>query len=179
MYKITMDLQLFAGAADIILGEGVFSIGTTDIALSRGGGRFTVERTYRQITADGDIGPVKGRIEKTGSVAKLVMNVLELLPANTPKMYPATELDTTTTSGHAVLTGKEDIEDADYNTVKWTGKTKAGKAVVITLDNAINLENLDWNLVDKDDVVPQLTYTATYLDSARETEPWKVDWVTT
>lgn len=160
---------------DIILGEGVFTIGTTDIALTRGGGKFVVEREYRVIPADGDMGPVEGRIRKTRSVAKLTLNALEILPANLPLMYPATSLDTKTT-GHSILTGKADIEDEDYQaTVKWTGKTKGGKAVVITLENAINLENIDWNLVDKDEIVPQITYTATYLESAKTTEPWKID----
>ena len=41
-------------AQKIILGKGVFSIGDTPIALTRGGGQFTVEREVRQIEADGD-----------------------------------------------------------------------------------------------------------------------------
>jgi hypothetical protein len=177
MYK--MNLQLFAGAADIVLGEGVFSIGATAIALTRGGGQFVVEREFREIPADGDFGPVKGRLTKVKSVAKLTMNALEILPANLPAMYAATSLSTAT-PGHSILTGSEDIEDADYQTtVKWTGKTKGGKAVVITLQNAINLENIDWSLVDKEELVAQLIYTATYDPSTRTTEPWSIDIATT
>jgi len=161
-----------AAPADIILGEGVFSIGSTAIALTRGGGRFSIERTYRPIEADGDLGPVKGRIRKIGSVAKLTLNALEIVPANLAKFYPG--LSATTGTGIVTITGK-DIEDADYNdTVKWVGKTAAGKAVTITLDNAINLENISWDLIDKDELVPEITYTATYLESARTTEPWDV-----
>lgn len=161
---------------DVILGEGVFSIGAADIALVRGGGKFAVEREYRQIEADGDIGPVKGRIRKVKSIAKLSVKALEMLPANLPKMYPATELDTVGTPGHAILTGKEDIEESDYqDTVKFTGKTKGGKSVVITVKNAINLENLNWDLVDKNEIVAEVNYTATYLESDRTTEPWNID----
>jgi hypothetical protein len=164
------------GAEAIVLGDGVFAIGGTAVALTRGGGRFTVEREYRQIEADGDMGPVKGRIRKTKSTAKLVMNALEVLPANLPKFYPATSLDTTTDPTKAVLTGKTEIADTDYATaVTWTGRTKAGKAVVITLEDAINLENLDWALVDKEEIVPELTFTAAYDETARTTEPWKVE----
>lgn len=165
-------------ATDIILGDGVFTIGTTDIAITRGGGQFTVEREYRQIEADGDYGPVKDRIVKNKSVAKLTMRALELFPANLPKMYPATSLSTAT-AGHSILTANADVATADYSTVKWTGKTKGGKVVVITLDNAINLENIDWSLVDKEEIIAELVYTATYLDSAKTTEPWKIDIATT
>ena len=173
--------------ANIILGEGVFSIGSTAIALTRGGGSFSVEREYRQIEADGDYGPVKGRIRLVKSVAKLQFNALEILPANIPKFYPALEEDTTTVAGTSTIRGidgtdtpaRTDIADADYNdTVKWVGKTKAGKAVTITLENAINLENIEWALTDKDEIVPEITYTATYLEASRTKEPWKIDYVT-
>jgi hypothetical protein len=160
---------------DIILGDGVFAVGGVDIALTRGGGQFTVEREYRQIPADGDYGPVKGRIRKTRSVAKLVMNALEVLPVNIPKMYPAVKNTSDAVVGTDTITAKEDIADADYQTVTWTGQTKGGRSVVLTLENAINLENLDWSLVDKDEIVPQLTYTGAYDPATRKTEPWKIE----
>lgn len=167
-------MNFLMGANDIVLGDGVFAIGATAIGLTRGGGKFSIKREYKEIEADGDIGPVKGRIRKTKSVATLQVKALELLPANLPKMYPATDLDTTTDPTKAVLKAKAGIEDADYNsTVTWTGKTKAGKAVIITIKNAINLEGIDWELKDKDEVVPEVTYTATY-DEGSTDEPWEV-----
>ena len=51
-----------ATADKILLGYGVVSVGLTPIGLTRGGSVFTVEREYRNIEADGDKGPVKGRI---------------------------------------------------------------------------------------------------------------------
>lgn len=159
---------------NIVLGDGVFSIGGVDIGLTRGGGKFAVEREYKQIEADGDYGPVKGRIRKTKSVAKLTVNALELLPANLPKMHPAIANTTVTTVD--TITGAADIADTDYNAaVTWTGKTKGGRAVVIEIQNAINLENIDWSMVDKDEIVSTVTYTATYLETARTTEPWSVE----
>jgi hypothetical protein len=160
---------------EIILGDGVFAIGATNIALTRGGGQLTIEREYRQIDADGDYGPVKGRIRKTKSVAKLLMNALEILPVNIPKMYPAVKNTNDSTAGTDTVTAEEDIQDADYNTVTWTGKTTSGRSVVITLQNAINLENLDWALADKNEIVPALTYTATYDPATRKTEPWNIE----
>ena len=76
------------GASEIMLGAGVFYIGDTAIALTRGGGSFTVERTYREINADGDMGPVEGRIDLDRSVATLTMNVLTIL-SKVADLYPA------------------------------------------------------------------------------------------
>ena len=158
---------------DIILGDGVFAIGVTDVGLTRGGGTLTIEREYRTIGADGDYGPVKGRMRKIKSVAKLAMNALEILTTNIPKMYPATQI--TTLIGTDTITGKVDIEDADYNdTITWTGKTTGGRSVVITLKNAINLENIEWGMVDKEEIVSALTYTAAYDPTTRTIEPWDI-----
>ena len=71
------------GAASIVLGAGKFYVYVNNdyklIGLTRGGGSFNVEREYRQINADGDRGPVKGRVVMEGSVATLTMNVLTML----------------------------------------------------------------------------------------------------
>lgn len=156
----------------ILLGDGVFSIAGVDVALTKGGGKWSVEREYKPIEADGDMGPVKGRIRKLKSVAKLVMNALEIIPTDMSKYYPA--MTVTSVAASDTITGAEDIEDTDYNTVTWTGVTIDGIEVVITLENAINLENIEWELVDKEEVIPELTYTAAYLSTARKTEPWNV-----
>lgn len=161
---------------NIILGDGVFYVDEVPVALTRGGGQFTVEREYRHIEADGDYGPVKGRIRKIRSKAMLKLNALELIPAQVLQMYPALQLSTDVDG--STITGKEKIEAADYNDeVVWVGETLDGKAVRITLENAINLENLDWALVDKEEIVPEVNYTSTYLESARKTEPWKLEWL--
>lgn len=160
----------------ILLGEGVFSIGATAIGLTRGGGKFEVKREFKEMEADGDFGKVKGRIRKTKSEATLTINALEILPANLPKMFAATEVDTTTTAGHTIFQANDDIVDDDYQaTVTFTGKTKSGKAVVITLSNAINLEGINWELKDKEEIITEVTYTGCYTDADRITEPWKVD----
>ena len=77
--------------------------------------------------------------------------------------------------------GSGKIVSGDFKTVKWTGKTKSGNSVVITLDNAISMSNVDWTFAEKDDLVATVTFTATYTntnsmvstDSDYE-EPWKV-----
>ena len=161
---------------DIILGDGIFAVNGVDVARTRGGGALVIAREYREILADGDYGPVKGRIRKIKSVAKLTLNALTVLSSNLGKFYPGTNLDASGT-GVNVWNAKADIEDDDYqDTVSWTGATKTGLQVYIEIQNAINLENIDWSLVDKDEVVPQIVYTATYDEDNRTVEPWNIEY---
>lgn len=68
-----------AGASEIILGAGVFYIDETAVALTRGGGSFNVEREFHEINADGDRGPVEGRIEMVSARPSLTFNTLQML----------------------------------------------------------------------------------------------------
>ena len=49
-----------------------------------------MERTFREINADDDMGPVKDRVVITDSRATLTMNVLSML-TNVINYYPAIE----------------------------------------------------------------------------------------
>jgi len=161
---------------DIILGDGLININGTDIGLTRGGGKFSIEREYRQIEADGDFGPVKGRIRIVKSVAKLTLNALEMLKTNMTKFYPGMNFDTAGVTYDELSGNGMTISAGDYqDTVTWTGQTLDGRNVVITINNAINLEGIEWEMVDKEELVPEISYTATYAEDARTTEPWKIE----
>ena len=86
-WTVEFDGESATPSQGIMLGVGVFYIGETAIALSRGGGKFTVEREFREINADGDRGPVKDRIVMEGSRATLTMNTLQILTRLTD-LYP-------------------------------------------------------------------------------------------
>lgn len=153
----------------ILLGTGIFSIGGTAVALTRGGGSFIIEREYREIGADGDFGPVEGRQVVDREVAKLTVNGLDIfVAADLLKQYPGLSNTTGTVTGTLV------IASGDYVDVSWAGKTKDGKAVTITILNALNMANLEWNLEDKNEVVPTLEYTAHYAEASRTTPPWSI-----
>ena len=158
-----------ATAEKILLGYGVVSVGATPIGLTRGGSAFVVEREYREIQADGDRGPVQGRIVIDTERAKLTVNALELFTAaDMTKYYPGMRVAT------GKLTSTMSIIAGDYNDVTWVGKTKDGKAVTIKVENAINMDNLEWTLEDKNEVIAALGFTATYDEAARDTPPWDV-----
>ena len=75
-------------AGTILLGAGVVSIGGTDVALTRGGSQFTVEREFRQINADGDRGAVYDRVVIDAAQATLTLNALTFL-TSMDKIFPA------------------------------------------------------------------------------------------
>ena len=84
-----------AAADTILLGAGVVSVGGTDIALTRGGSQFVVEREFREINADGDRGPVKDRVVIDASRATLTLNALTFLTRMTD-IFPAISTASTT-----------------------------------------------------------------------------------
>ena len=75
-------------AGTILLGAGIVSIDGTDVALTRGGSQFTVEREFREINADGDRGAVYDRVVMDASRAKLTLNALTFL-TNMTGIYPS------------------------------------------------------------------------------------------
>lgn len=156
-------------AEKILLGYGTVSVAGTPIGLTRGGSSFVVEREIRNIEADGDRGQVKGRIVIDTENAKLTVNALELFTAKEmTKYYPGLSETTGT------VTSTLEIAAGDYNDIVWTGKTNDGKSVTITVKNAINIENLEWTLEDKAEVVPTLVFTASYDETDRNKAPWDV-----
>lgn len=158
-----------ATADKILLGYGTVTVGGTPIGLTRGGSAFLVEREIREIEADGDKGPVAGRIVIDREVAKLTVNALELFTAaDMTKYYPAM----TNTTG--TLSSTLEIIAGDHNDVVWTGKTKDGASVVVTVKDAINMGNLEWAFEDKTEVIASLEFTAAYSEDDRETAPWSV-----
>lgn len=153
----------------ILLGYGVFTVGNTPIGLTRGGGSFEVETEFREVEADGDKGPVKGRQVIDRQVPKLALNALTMFTATEMKQfYPA--LDETT----GTITGTLVISDTDYQDVKWEGKTMGGEKVTIIVENALNLETLTLTLEDKNEVVPELSFTGHYLEDDRDKPPFSV-----
>lgn len=162
-----------ATADKILLGYGVVTVADTPIGLTRGGSSFSVEREFRNIEADGDRGQVKGRIVIDRENAKLTVNALELFTADDmSKYYPGIITD------GAEVTSSLEVAAGDYNDVKWEGKTKDGQPVVITVKDAINIDNLEWTLEDKNEVVPSLGFTASYDEADRNKAPWNVSFGT-
>lgn len=153
----------------ILLGYGVFKIADVTIGLTRGGGTFEVEIDYREVVADGDYGPVKGRVVKDREVGSLTINALTAFSKEQfLKYYPGLEEEA------GKITPTLNIKEGDYHKVTWVGKTMSGRPITIEMDNALNMEGISLSLEDKNEVVPELKFTATYDPATRTKVPWSI-----
>ena len=153
----------------ILLGTGVFSVGGTPVALTRGGGVFEIQREFRPIEADGDRGSVEGRVEIDTEKPFLTIRKLDpITPDGLLKFYPGLANATGTVTGTLVIAA------GDYVDLSWVGKTKDGKAVTINITNALKKKNLNWNLEDKNEVVEELNFEGHYAEASRTTPPWSI-----
>ena len=161
-------------ADKIMLGCGVVSVGGYPLGLTRGGSVFSVEREIRNIEADCDRGPVKGRVVIDTEVPKLNVNALEPFATDEIARYwPGLEVDTAGAT-YDEMTGTLTIAAGDYNDITFVGQTKDGQAVTIEIDDAINVANIEWNLEEKNEVIPSLEFTGHYDETTRTTPPWRV-----
>ena len=96
------------------------------------------------------------------------------------KLHTGIKVDTSSESGYTVLSGTGKLTETDYHTVTFEGETKDGREVVITVDNAINLENINWELKDKDQIIDTVTFEGTYDPEAEDAfdENWEVKYKT-
>lgn len=67
----------------------------------------------------------------------------------------------------------------DFKTVVFEGLTKDGKAVKITLNDAINMGDIDWAFAEKGETVASVTFTGCYENkdemSDSTDEPWTIE----
>lgn len=87
-YTIELEDGITAGAAEIMLGAGLVYVDNTLLALTRGGSQFTSTREFRRINADGDRGPVEGRVVLDAEEPTLTLNALTIL-TRFDDLYPA------------------------------------------------------------------------------------------
>ena len=55
-------------------------------------------------------------------------------------------------------TGAGNVTAADVRYVKWEGKTKGGKPIVIELEKAFSRSNPDWTFEEKNDTTPEVEF---------------------
>ena len=145
-----------------LLGLGVLKIDDVDMGYSRGGGSFDFKRTAHAITADGDRGKHVGAVVLDQEVATLTMTMLELIPENMVKLFPA--LKSTTLTDTTTIEPDFDLKLTDYHKVQWTGKMMDGTLVDIIFDKAINLDPISWAMKEKDEVTQKVVFEACYAE---------------
>lgn len=144
----------------------------TLLGATKGGNVFEISRTIRRMDPDGAKGPVKGfrRIEEV--IATLTVNLFEITEAQLLQALVGSSA-----TSH-VITGAE-IDDADYiaNVVivgTITGFDGTTAPIICKLKNCLVDGPFSLGLSPKDEAVLTMVFTAHYLDSDLDTEPWEI-----
>jgi len=151
------------------------------LGATRGGNVFKIETELRMMEVDGARGPVKGGRRITNVLATITANFIEVseemllraLPAAVAADYPVAPA----TKTHDLITRSTDVADADYLTnIAIVGESTYSSTnnIVVVLENVLSDGNLEVSFADKDESVIAVTFTAHYLPSAIDTEPWKI-----
>lgn len=141
---------------EVILGLLKVTVDGTNLGYSRGANRFTVNRVFHAINANGDMGDTVNSEILDEERATLSINQLTMKPEEFILLFPAAANE----SGTLTPTGT--VASSDYHTVTALAKTKEGKTVTITLNNAFCKSNIDWQFNERDEVVTNITFEACY-----------------
>ncbi len=123
-----------------------------------GGSKLIITPEIKTVEIDGALVKVKGLDFKTGEVAKLETNLVEI----TPELLKTTvigELVESNIEGYDLIESKADIEAGDYyENVAFVGKKTDGTPIIIILDNALCTSGFEGESKNKENTVVKVTF---------------------
>lgn len=166
---------------DILLGEGIVwknygVAGAAIIGATRGGSKLTLERKIRDINFDGAYGSVKGLRRFETYKVKLAVNFLKITYTSLSYGLSLTTSAITDVDGSFnKTTFNLDFDSADVlSNVAFVGQKNDGKACIIIVENALNIDNIELDFKEKDELTTELVYTGFYTYAAPTTPPIKI-----
>lgn len=145
------------------------------IGATSGGSKLTITPEITTIDADGALVAVKGLNVKTGEVANMEINLLELTK-DIIKTAVIGKNGTSSDNTYDLIESKSDIEEGDYfDNIAFVGKTVAGKNIIVILDNALCTSGLETEGKNKEGSVGKYTFSChADLDSDLDTLPYHI-----
>lgn len=145
------------------------------IGATSGGSKLTITPEVTTIEADGAMVRVKGLDVKTGEVASMEINFLEL----NKDIIKQAIIGTVTTSDdttYDLIESKANIETGDYlENIAFVGKTVEGKDIIVILDNALCTSGFELEGKNKEAGIVTLTFECSAeLDSDLDTLPYHI-----
>lgn len=137
------------------------------LGATRGGGNYNVEKTNRAIRFDGDKGEnTKGLKVIDEWVINIVANTLEIDLDAMKRAIPG-DIETveasggqSTTPGYRKLRPRAHYKEEDYfKNIAYITQTFAGNVVAYVVENPLGDGNLTAAFEDKNEVVPELTFS--------------------
>ena len=145
------------------------------IGATSGGSKLTITPEVTTIEADGTMVKVKGLDVKTGEVANMEINFLELNKEIISQAIIGT-VNTSEDANYDLIESKANIETGDYlENIAFVGKTVEGKDVIVILDNALCTSGFELEGKHKEAGVVTLTFECSAnLDSDLDTLPYHI-----
>lgn len=155
--------------------SGSWNFEDSIIGATSGGSKVTITPEITTIEADGAMVKVKGLDVKTGEVAEMEINFLELTK-DLIKSAVIGEDGTSADSTYDLIESKADIEAGDYfDNIAFVGKTLGGKKIIFIMDNALCTSGFGSEGANKEAGVGTYTF-ACYadIDSDLDTLPYHI-----
>ena len=171
--------NIFLGAGTIHKGlkyEGSsWNLDETIIGSTSGGSKLTITPEITTIEADGALVRTKGLDFKTGEVATLEVNFLELSKEVIKQAIIGTD-GTSTDTNYDVIESKANIESGDYlENIAFVGTTPEGKNIIVILDNALCTSGFELEGKNKEAGVITLTFECSAeIDSDLDKLPYHI-----
>lgn len=128
------------------------------VGATSGGNKLSITPEIKTVEVDGALVKVKGLDFKTGEVAKLETNLVEI----TPELLKTTvigELVESNVEGYNLIESKADIEAGDYyENLAFVGKKTDGTPIIIILDNALCTSGFEGEAKNKENTVVKVTF---------------------
>lgn len=128
------------------------------IGATSGGNKLIITPEIKTVEVDGALVKVKGLDFKTGEVAKLETNLVEI----TPELLKTTvigQLVDSDIEGYDLIESKADIEAGDYfENVAFVGKKTDGTPIIAILDNALCTTGFEGEGKNKENTVVKCTF---------------------
>lgn len=173
--------QIFFGAGTVHLNFDVAATSHDDtiIGATNGGSTLTITPEITTIEADGSLVAAKGLKVKTGEVATLKVNFLEL-PQEIIAKAVLGEEGTSTIAGHGKITSKASIVEGDYyDNIALVGKTVDGQDIIVILNNVLCISGLELGTENKNSGTVELEFEChAELNSDLDTLPWEIHYPT-
>lgn len=158
----TTPKNIMLGAGTIHKGlkfaEGEWNFAESLIGATSGGNKLTITPEITTVEVDGALVKVKGLDFKTGEVAKLETNLIEITP-ELLKMTVIGQLGESSIEGYDVIESKADIEEGDYfENFGFVGKKTDGTPIIAILDNALCTSGFEGEGKNKEATVVKCTF---------------------
>ena len=145
------------------------------VGATSGGSKLSIIPEVTKIEVDGALVRAKGLDVKTGEVASMEVNFIELTP-DIIKAATFAEAGTSEDATYDVYVSKANIAEGDYwENIAFVGKNLEGKNIIAIMDNALCVSGFEQEGKNKEGAIGKYTFESSAdLDTDLDKLPWRI-----